>query len=87
MAVSESLEEKRVVWRTRSISQFLSRCIATGFGVGYLPLAPGTWGSFAAVVLLILLFSHIVDLVLDHVPLPDQFILDQGGDLVDVRVP
>lgn len=26
----------------------ISSWIATGFGIGYLPLAPGTWGSLAA---------------------------------------
>jgi len=57
MGVSESLERKRVVWKTRNVSQFLTRFIATGFGVGYLPLAPGTWGSLAAVVLLILIYQ------------------------------
>jgi phosphatidylglycerophosphatase A len=55
MEVSESLERRRVVWKTRNVSRLLIRSIATGFGVGYLPLAPGTWGSLAAVVLVILI--------------------------------
>jgi phosphatidylglycerophosphatase A len=60
MEVSESLDRKRVDWKTRNISRFLSRCIATGFGVGYLPLAPGTWGSFAAVGLVVLIHTIAV---------------------------
>ena len=57
MEVSGSLARKRVVWKTRNVSRFLIRSIATGFGVGYLPLAPGTWGSLAAVVLVILIYQ------------------------------
>jgi len=57
MEVSESLVRKRIDWKTKSVSQLLLRCIATGFGVGYLPLAPGTWGSLAAVLLLVLIYQ------------------------------
>jgi phosphatidylglycerophosphatase A len=59
MEVSGSLERKRVVWKTKNVSRFLNRSIATGFGVGYLPLAPGTWGSLLAVVLAILLHQLV----------------------------
>ncbi|HEV7857054.1 MAG TPA: phosphatidylglycerophosphatase A [Pyrinomonadaceae bacterium] len=38
----------------RSASDFLSLALAT-CGVGYLPLAPGTWGSMVGVVLYLLL--------------------------------
>jgi phosphatidylglycerophosphatase A len=55
MEASESLERKRVVWKTRNVSRLIIRSIATGCGTGYLPLAPGTWGSLAAVLLFILI--------------------------------
>ena len=57
MEVSESLERKRIVWKKRSLNRFLVRCVATGFGAGFLPLAPGTWGSLVAVVFVILLYQ------------------------------
>jgi len=98
MGVSESLERKRVVWKTRNVSQFLARCVATGFGVGYLPLAPGTWGSLAALVLLILIYQvsapyplavHIVMTILLF-PLAwvssDRAARDFGNDDPDVVV-
>ena len=60
MEVSESLERKRVDWKTKNVSRFLSRSIATGFGIGYLPLAPGTWGSLAALALVFLIHQIAV---------------------------
>jgi len=57
MEVSESLERKRIVWKAKSVNWSMFRCIATGFGVGYLPLAPGTWGSLAAVLLVSLIYQ------------------------------
>ncbi len=35
----------------------LRRLLGTGFGSGWLPLAPGTWGSLAALLLLALAFG------------------------------
>lgn len=57
MAVLESVERKRILWRTRSISALLVRCVATVFGVGYLPLAPGTMGSLAALLLVVAIYQ------------------------------
>ena len=57
MAVSESLEEKRVLWRTRSFSSIVVRGVATLFGVGYLPLAPGTMGSLAALLMVVAIYQ------------------------------
>jgi phosphatidylglycerophosphatase A len=36
----------------------LSLAIATAFGLGYLPLAPGTWGSLAALPIYFFLYAH-----------------------------
>ena len=37
----------------------LARVLASGFGVGYLPVAPGTWGSLEAVLLAWLIHCFI----------------------------
>lgn len=37
----------------------LALFIATGFGLGYLPLAPGTWGSLGGLVLAICFFRYL----------------------------
>lgn len=45
---------------------FFPKMIATGFGVGFLPLAPGTWGALLAIVLWLPLYlwaSPVVSLV------------------------
>lgn len=46
------------------MKKFLVKFFATGLGVGYLPLAPGTWGSLVGVVVYLLGvgagFSHSV---------------------------
>lgn len=39
----------------RSKNYPFSRLLATGFGAGYLPLAPGTWGALEAVGLVLML--------------------------------
>jgi phosphatidylglycerophosphatase A len=57
MEVSESLARKRVVWKTKNVKQLLIRSVAAGFGVGYLPLAPGTWASLAGVLFLIVIYE------------------------------
>lgn len=38
----------------------VSRCLATFFYVGYLPKAPGTWGSLATIPLIVFLHNDIV---------------------------
>lgn len=53
MEASESLERRRIIWKRKSGSRLLIRSIATGLGTGYLPLAPGTWGSLVAVLLVL----------------------------------
>lgn len=45
----------------------LARVLASGFGVGYLPVAPGTWGSLEAVLLVWLIDCFI--------PLSTTFVL------------
>lgn len=48
MELSESLEKKRIRWRSKSGSSWSFRhLLATGCGLGYLPLAPGTWAAAA----------------------------------------
>ncbi|MBU0570839.1 MAG: phosphatidylglycerophosphatase A [Candidatus Omnitrophica bacterium] len=42
------------------MDQKISHNIATVFGLGKLPLAPGTWGSLAGLVLCVALHGHIV---------------------------
>ena len=37
--------------------------IATGFGIGFLPIAPGTWGSILGIVIFLLLFSFNLSLI------------------------
>lgn len=57
MEVSESLIRKQVGWKTKSGRRLSVRCVATVLGVGYLPLAPGTWGSLSAVLLLLVIYQ------------------------------
>lgn len=63
--------------KTRSARDYLALAIAT-CGVGYLPLAPGTWGSLVAVECYLLLHGqwfHQTDLELN--PLLRSFFLTQ----------
>lgn len=49
MEILESQEKERISLKERASSfLFISQPLATGFGIGYLPLAPGTWASLAA---------------------------------------
>lgn len=66
MEISESLgkrllrpkeREKEVERGSTSAGTQLARLLATGFGLGYLPLAPGTWASLATVTVWYLLYS------------------------------
>ncbi|UCF36876.1 MAG: phosphatidylglycerophosphatase A [Acidobacteriota bacterium] len=51
MGISGSLGKKQVELKARSKAALASaQFISTGFGLGYLPLAPGTWASAAAAV-------------------------------------
>jgi len=50
---------------TKRSKPHISLLLATWFGVGYLPKAPGTWGSAAAVALA-MLSSWRLDLYVDH---------------------
>jgi phosphatidylglycerophosphatase A len=53
MEITESLGKRRLSLKTRgqgkatSAGAQVARLLATGFGLGYLPLAPGTWASLA----------------------------------------
>jgi phosphatidylglycerophosphatase A len=54
MEVLGSLEKERISPKPKSSSRgVLVQLLATGFGVGYLPWAPGTWGSLFAVLILL----------------------------------
>ncbi|MBI3403987.1 MAG: phosphatidylglycerophosphatase A [Acidobacteria bacterium] len=46
--------------------------IATGFGLGYLPIAPGTWGSLGGILIMVLLWRF---------PVLPQVFLGLGVDL------
>ena len=46
-------------WNRRSDLERLSRALVTLFGIGYLPLAPGTWGSAATVLFFLVL--HLLE--------------------------
>src|SRR4029453_9491365 len=46
------------VTRARSFKDFAALTIST-CGVGYLPLAPGTWGSFFAVLIYVVLRTSV----------------------------
>lgn len=48
-------ETRRTESGKRSKNYPFSRLLATGFGAGYLPLAPGTWGALEAVGLVAML--------------------------------
>ncbi|HUG44243.1 MAG TPA: phosphatidylglycerophosphatase A [Acidobacteriota bacterium] len=52
MVVTESLVKKQTELRetAKSLRGLAARILATGFGIGYLPLAPGTWASAATVL-------------------------------------
>ena len=66
----------------------ISECIATCFKVGYLPLAPGTWGSIFAIlvwwVLLkdldLLIFGIVIILFFFIGIIVSNIIIDQNGD-------
>lgn len=44
-------KHRKLKLKRRNELDRLVRAVVTGFGVGYLPLAPGTWGSLEAVLL------------------------------------
>ncbi len=47
--------------------RYLKLCLATLFGLGFLPVAPGTWGSLGALALFFLFehfFAHFVLIIL-----------------------
>ncbi|HUV14837.1 MAG TPA: phosphatidylglycerophosphatase A [Acidobacteriota bacterium] len=51
MELLQSLEKKRVRTKGKNPSlRSFSQLVATGFGLGYLPIFPGTWGSIATAV-------------------------------------
>ena len=64
-----------------------SHFFATFFGIGLLPFAPGTWGSFAGLVLFLFLIPSLADWVgggvttlytapfYPHLPHPNFFLL------------
>ena len=66
----------------------ISEWIATCFKVGYLPLAPGTWGSVFAILLwwaflknvniyifgILIIFSFLIGIVASNI------VIDQRGD-------
>jgi phosphatidylglycerophosphatase A len=56
----------------RSVKDYLALAIAT-CGVGYLPLAPGTWGSLVGVGIYLLLESSTFRLINAFLP-PDSFL-------------
>ncbi len=67
MEISESLGKKLLRLKERereSVSVQLATWTATGFGLGYLPVAPGTWASLAAAAVWYLMYSW-----LDHAAL------------------
>lgn len=46
------VSEKPMAKKTEAARPLLALAVATSLGVGYLPLAPGSWGSAAAVALI-----------------------------------
>lgn len=58
MEVTESLVKKQTELRAiaRTTRSLAARLLATGFGIGYLPLAPGTWASAVTVLGLMALY-------------------------------
>ena len=46
----ESQELEKVIIEKKTFLDYFSLAVTT-FGVGYLPLAPGTWGSMVGVVI------------------------------------
>jgi phosphatidylglycerophosphatase A len=51
MELLESLEKRRARTREKSPSFWsFPQFVATGFGLGYLPFFPGTWGSLATAI-------------------------------------
>jgi phosphatidylglycerophosphatase A len=58
MEVSEFLGRKRTYLKGKSSGfTLVAKFLATGCGVGYLPLAPGTWGALAAVLLILAVYQ------------------------------
>ncbi|MDQ2977386.1 MAG: phosphatidylglycerophosphatase A [Acidobacteriota bacterium] len=68
----------------RSLKDYLALAIAT-CGVGYLPLAPGTWGSLLAVGLYLLLRFHYFNYP-PHVDPEDYLVAFVGAELVVIVV-
>lgn len=42
----------------KKLNDFIMTTSATGFGSGYLPIAPGTWGSALALIIYVLLLKN-----------------------------
>lgn len=60
MEITESLARRRATGdreKTADPPAILARWLAFGFGIGHLPLAPGTWGALFAVLFLAVLYS------------------------------
>jgi phosphatidylglycerophosphatase A len=68
----------------RSLKDYLALAIAT-CGVGYLPLAPGTWGSLLAVGLYLLLRFHYLNYPPDVDP-EDYLVAFVGAELFVIVV-
>ena len=51
-----------------SAVDFTARLISSGFFIGYIPLAPGTFGSLLAIIPFLLLSDYIVNVILISLP-------------------
>ncbi|GAB4109978.1 MAG: phosphatidylglycerophosphatase A [Acidobacteriota bacterium] len=71
MEISESLGKRLLRLREKeSVSVLLASWTATGFGLGYLPLAPGTWASLATAAVWFLMYSWLGEAALIfHLPI------------------
>ncbi len=58
IATPQHAENKRESTRLQRFARFLALALASGGGTGYLPVAPGTWGSALAVAIFVL-FSPV----------------------------
>ena len=57
MGISGSLGKKRLGLKKKtSIGDLTAHFVAIGFGIGYLPLAPGTWASLTTTLLIAVIY-------------------------------
>ncbi|MEP6743584.1 MAG: phosphatidylglycerophosphatase A [bacterium] len=69
----------------RSLKDYIALAIAT-CGVGYLPLAPGTWGSLVGIGLFVLLRDFLIWLIAQYERSKQWNLLQQAAGIVTLEI-